>query len=49
MKTIEWYLLKPFCVVSQYDNDPNNTTKLVKQWLSMQIVDVLTQPHHYMT
>lgn len=44
METIEWYLLNPSCVVSQHHNDPKDTTKLVKQCLSMQNYDVLTRP-----
>ena len=32
------------CVIFQHANDPKHTTKFLKQWLSMQIFDVLTWP-----
>ena len=43
-KTIEWYRCNPSRVIFQHDNVPRHTTKLVKQWLSMQNFDVLIWP-----
>ena len=44
MKKIEWYHFNPSLVIFQHDNDPKHIAKLVKQWLSMQNLDVLTWP-----
>ena len=44
IKTIEWYRFNPSCVIFQQDSDCKHTTKLVKQWLSMQNFDVFTWP-----
>jgi hypothetical protein len=44
MKAIIWYHFNPSCVILQHDSDPKHTTKLVKQWLSIQHFEVLTWP-----
>ena len=44
MKTIECYHFNPSRVILQHDNDHEHTAKLVNQWSSMQILDVLTWP-----
>ena len=43
-KLIEYYRFHLSPTIFQYDNDPKHTTKLVRQWVSMQNFDVLTWP-----